>query len=73
MTDSIDWNRDPAASGWRSRAFLEDGWQLIAYDDGRWEIRHGVVDGLAGGRESDGEHAKARAVLVHRALTQELA
>jgi len=66
---SLAWYRDPAASGWRSRAFLPNG-ELLAYDDGDWEIRLPGVDvSVAGGHEPDLESAKARAVLVHNALT----
>lgn len=48
----IRWHHDPAFTGPRDRAFIAR-WQLIAYEDGRWEVRHNnqVVDqGTRGGR-----------------------
>jgi hypothetical protein len=36
--EDVVWHRDPAASGWRSRAFVGE-FQLLAYDDGRWVVR----------------------------------
>ena len=68
MTRNGDWNRDHAASGWRSRAFLADGWQLLAYDDGYWEVRDEKNEIVAAGTEADGDDAKRRVVLVHAAL-----
>lgn len=68
--DVVEWCRDPAASGWRSRAFL-DGGEVVAYDDGRWFVclsGHATAD--AEGSESDAEHAKSRALRVYEALTQ---
>lgn len=57
--EQLRWHRDPAASGWRSRCWPNDvdgsvnaRWQLLAYDDGRWEVRgppHG--DAVADGKE----------------------
>lgn len=56
--EKIEWHRDPAASGWRSRAFLRDG-ELLAYDDGRWELRLKPVGfASASGRERSGDLAK---------------
>lgn len=46
------WNVDLAATGVRHRLFIGI-WQLIAYEDGRWEVRHDneVVDtGTRGGK-----------------------
>ncbi len=65
----VDWCRDPAASGWRSRAFLDKG-EVVAYDDGHWWVclsGHSIVD--ASGDEPDAEKAKARALRVYEALT----
>lgn len=71
---ALDWERDHAASGWRSRAWMGEGWELIAYDDGRWEVRgppmghalsHGVIPqdfvGFA-------QRAKKMALLAYKAL-----
>lgn len=64
------WHRDPAAFGWRSRAFLPNG-ELLAYDNGDWEVRlPGVVKSVAFGHEPDHEFAKARAIMVHDAITR---
>lgn len=35
----FEWHRDPAASGWRSRAFMGSMWEILVYDDGGWEVR----------------------------------
>lgn len=67
--EPIEWCRDPAASGWRSRAFLDKG-EVVAYDSGHWFVclsGRGVAS--AQGDESDAEKAKARALLVYEALT----
>ena len=48
------WHFDPAFTGPRRRAFVGT-WQLIAYEDGRWEVRYDnkVVDtGTKGGKPS---------------------
>lgn len=63
-----EWHRDPAASGWRSRAWLDD-YELVAYDDGRWEVRRGNVFSGAAGQEVDAEAAKRRALKVYLAFT----
>ena len=50
----VRWQRDPAASGWRSRCWLEGLWEALAYDDGSWELRgppHGFT--LASGKEGN--------------------
>jgi len=50
----MKWNFDPAASGDRERMFL-GRWQMIAYLDGRWEVRQVnkvVASGPTGGRRS---------------------
>ena len=51
--EQLRWHRDPAASGWRSRCWPNDAdatvdgrWELLAYDDGHWEVR-GPPQGLA--------------------------
>ncbi len=73
--DGIEWHRDPAASGWRSRAFLPEG-ELLAYDDGNWEVRltwrlpSMMGQTVAFGREICGERAKCRALRVYRALVE---
>lgn len=67
-SSEVDWHRDPAASGWRSRAWLSDGWELLAYDDGRWEVRQGFA--VAQGVEDDAEAAKLRAVRLYLALVE---
>ncbi len=68
-TEAVDWCRDHATSGWRSRAWLDKG-EVIAYDDGRWEIRlTGLVTTSAQGIEQDAERAKGRALRVYEALT----
>jgi hypothetical protein len=65
----VEWDRDPAASGWRSRAFVGEGFELLAYDDGRWEVRgRPLGHAVAFGREVDGTHAQVRAIHVWRAL-----
>jgi hypothetical protein len=69
ISSSPEWDRDGAASGWRWRLFLGT-WELMAYDDGRWEARHTPsCRTLAHGEEKDGEAAKQRAMKVHAALT----
>jgi hypothetical protein len=56
----VVWDRDPAASGWRSRCHLGGQWELLAYDDGRWEVRGPPIGHeLMGGNVRDGEAAKA--------------
>lgn len=67
----VGWDRDPAASGWRWRAFLDGGWELLAYDDGRWEVRHGSA--VASGREADSTSARHRVVKVYAAYSCDLA
>jgi len=63
----IDWIRDHTVSGWRSRVFLSNTEELIAYDDGRWEVRlNGETKAF--GKESCSEHAKLRALHVHAPL-----
>ena len=37
MSDVV-WCQDAAASGRRLRVQI-DGWDLLAYEDGRWEVR----------------------------------
>jgi hypothetical protein len=67
------WDRDGAASGWRSRMLLSRG-ELFAYDDGRWEVRiykPNVSD--ATGKESSAELAKKRALGVYVSLTTDFA
>lgn len=67
--EPIEWCRDPAASGWRSRAFLDKG-EVVAYDDGRWFVRlSGHASSDAEGVEPDAGKAKARALRVYEALT----
>ena len=39
MEDAGPWHPDPAVSGPQHRAFPAPGYQLIAYEDGRWAIR----------------------------------
>jgi hypothetical protein len=70
MTEEvIEWHRDPAASGWRSRAWLDKG-EVVAYDDGRWFVRlSGHASPDAEDVEADAESAKARALRVYEALT----
>jgi hypothetical protein len=65
---AIEWCRDHAASGWRSRAFLDKG-ELVVYDDGHWFVclsGHSLMD--AHGVEPDAEKAKARALRVYEAF-----
>ena len=68
----VQWLRDPSASGWRSRAFLPDGWELLAYDDGRWEIRcASIFSGWTIGQgieKGDPRAAKKRAIKVYKAM-----
>ncbi len=64
----IRWHRDPAASGWRERAFMDDDWQLVAYDDGAWSIRKNNEVRI-GGHEPNAGAGRARAIAVHQALT----
>lgn len=72
MSEEPIWNRDPAASGWRSRAFLKNG-EVFVYDDGRWFIcLKGAITECASGREANAELSKARALLVYAALTHPL-
>ena len=71
MPDGIEWDRDPAASGWRSRAFLDDGWQLIVYDEGDWSIRKNN-EPLIQGKETSAAAGKARAIKIHAALIGDL-
>lgn len=64
--ETIEWSRDPAASGWRSRAWLDGSWghdELIAYDDGAWEVRRSTSNGhtVAQGKKMNGERAKGAA------------
>jgi hypothetical protein len=68
--EPIEWHRDPAASGWRSRAFLDKG-EVVAYDDGHWFVclANGQNVANAHGDEPDAERAKARALAVYEALT----
>jgi len=62
----------------RSRAFLDvpdghggRGGELLAYDDGRWEVRlYPIGDTVALGTESTGDQAMLRAVAVYEALTK---
>jgi hypothetical protein len=74
--EDVAWDRDPAASRWRSRALVGEGsfkdgtlFELLAYDDGSWEVR-GAPSGhaVAYGREPDGTNAKRRAIAVWQAL-----
>jgi hypothetical protein len=68
--NQIIWDRDPAASGWRSRAFLERGdkrYELVAYDDGGWWI-YTPPSVVANGYEADGNAAMARCIRVLEAL-----
>jgi hypothetical protein len=68
--DEVEWHRDPAASGWRSRAFLDRG-ELIAYDDGTWLVSlRGQAATSAIGREANGEKAKKRSFRVYNALVE---
>lgn len=64
----VNWDRDPAASGWRSRAFLDKG-HITVYDDGEWDV---VIrpnyQPSAHGKESDAELGKAKAIAVYNAL-----
>jgi hypothetical protein len=61
-----NWDRDHAASGYRSRAFLRNA-EVIVYDTGEWEIRE---NGLAtcSGKESDTDRGKLRALRVYEAM-----
>ncbi len=65
----VEWDRDPAASGWRSRAFLPDFWQVLVYDDGAWHIRY-RNEQIVSGKENDDESGKKRALAVYRAITK---
>lgn len=75
----IEWQRDPAASGWRSRAFLEKG-EVVAYDSGAWFVFLGgsYPDGRirsvasAEDMEPDAKRAKRRALAVYEALTKRM-
>ena len=65
----IEWNRDPAASGWRSRAFLSAG-EVGVYDTGDWYVRlksSAMAD--ATGRASSITRGKRSALAVYTALT----
>jgi hypothetical protein len=74
---ALTWSRDPAASGWRSRALVGEGtfdggkrFELIAYDDGRWEVRGPPIGHTVSyDEEKDGEAARARCLKVWAALT----
>ncbi len=82
--EEIDWNRDPAASGWRSRAFVgdgfwSDGWsdgkrfELIVYDNGDWEVRGPPIGhAVAVGKEDTAEKGRARCILVWQSLIKEV-
>ena len=86
--DEENWNIDPAASGHRYRLFLDSGpytvipAELIAYFDGRWEVRlHSEVAYMphGNGKEASGKsqeenlsNAQKRAILVYEALTNPL-
>jgi hypothetical protein len=65
------WYRDHAASGWRFRMWLDDGWELVVYDEGDWHISHQHAPVVSGEELTDAA-GKARAIKVHRALTEEL-
>ena len=50
----MPWDFDPVASGDRERLFL-GRWQMLAYLDGRWEVRcdnEVVASGPTGGRRA---------------------
>jgi hypothetical protein len=69
VADAADWVRDHAASGWRSRAWLDKG-EVVAYDDGRWYVSlSGQASASAEGVERDAGRAKRLALLVYEALT----
>ena len=36
--EQLQWSRDPAASGWRSRTWPSPGWELLVYDRGDWMV-----------------------------------
>jgi hypothetical protein len=69
MVSALTWSHDSAASGPRERAWPMAGWEVVAYHDGRWEVR-GLPIGhaLAAGAESGLEAAKAKACAVFNAL-----
>lgn len=66
-----EWYLDHAASGDRYRRWSElSRDEMLAYTDGRWEVRLGSANGVtvANGREMTCEQAKHRAVMVYVAL-----
>lgn len=66
------WGRDPASSGWRTRAF-PPGAEILVYDDGQWFVRLNespVVN--AGGTEPTASQAQQRALRVYSTLREAL-
>lgn len=75
--ENLDWSRDPAASGWRSRAWpAPEGtgpWEVLVYDTGEWEVRGPPLgETLVQGKAKSVEDGKKWTVRVFEALFEAL-
>lgn len=74
-TKTLEWHEDHAASGRRVRAWPDEvqGWELIVYEGGRWEVR-GPPSGatMAFGEEFHAAVARLRVVEVFLSMTKEI-
>jgi hypothetical protein len=66
---TVRWVNEDVSNGTHRSVAKAGPNELLAYDDGRWEVRGPPLRyGIAGGKEVDGGAAKRRAVLVYIAL-----